>query len=206
MNRKYDASRRMEMAQRTRESILKAAFRLHGQGIFDMESLAKEANVSVATVRKHFSTREALFEGCTTLGMTLVQMPDFGAIAAVEGSADRAREAVRQVYTLHEALLGQAWSAFKLEDESPALAAALQQIESVVAAGAEVITAAWPARAETSDPFRAFVAGMLSPLTYRALRVQAGLSLDEAASQVAEALIRAGQSAPKTKEGATAYR
>jgi AcrR family transcriptional regulator len=206
VSRKYDASRRIALAEKTREAILEAAFRLHGQGIFDMERLAKEADVSVATVRKHFPTRELLFEGCTAFGMHLVPMPDLGAIAAIEDPADRAREAVRQVYALHEALLGQVWNGFKLEDESPSLAAVIQQIASIVGAAAQIVSAAWPARAGGGDAFHGFVSGMLSPLTYRALRIQAGLSPGDATSQVAEALVRAGESAPGAEEGAAAYR
>jgi AcrR family transcriptional regulator len=205
VSRKYDASRRIALAQKTREAILETAFRLHGQGIVDLESLAKEADVSVATVRKHFPTRELLFEGCTAFGLHSVPSPDLEVVALIEGAADRAREAVRQVYTLHEALLGQVWVGFKFEDESPSLAAVLKQIDGIVAAAAEVVVAAWPSRAGSGDPFRGFVAGMLSSLTYRALRVQAGLSQDDATAQVAEALVRAGQSAPDTDEAA-AYR
>lgn len=206
MARKYDASRRSALAQRTREAILEAAFTLHGQGILDTESLAKAADVSVATIRKHFPTRELLFEGCTAFGMHLVPTPDLEAIGRVEDPADRAREAVSQIYTLHEALLGQVWVGFKLEDESPALAAVLKQVDGIVAAAAEVVFAAWPARRGSGDGFRGFVSGMLSPLTYRALRVQAGLSPDQAASQIAEALVRAGLSATGGEETATAYR
>ena len=88
MARKYDASRRSALAQRTREAILEAAFTLHGQGILDTESLAKAADVSVATIRKHFPTRELLFEGCTAFGMHLVPTPDLEAIGRVEDPAD----------------------------------------------------------------------------------------------------------------------
>ncbi len=206
MSRKYDASRRIELARKTREGILEAAFRLHGQGILDTESLAKEANVSVATVRKHFPTRELLFEGCTAFGMHLVPMPDFEALAAIEDPADRARETVSQVHATLETLLGHVWAAFKLEDESPSLAAVLQQIDGVVAAGTDLVLAGWPPRAGSDTAFRGFVRGMLSPLTYRALRVQAGLSPRDATSQVAEALVRAGQSAPGAEKRRAAYR
>jgi len=206
MARKYDASRRIALARKTREAILETAFRLHGQGILDLESLATEADVSVATIRKHFPTRELLFEGCTAFGLHSVTPPDLDSISRIEDPAGRAREAVRQVYTLHEALLGQVWVGFKFEDESPAMAAVIKQLEGIVAAAAEVIAAAWPARTGSGDAFRGFVSGMLSSLTYRALRVQAGLSPADAASQVAEALVRAGESAPDTDEAAAAYR
>ena len=206
MSRKYDASRRVEMAQKTRDAILAAAFRLHGQGILDMESLAREANVSVATVRKHFPTRELIFEGCTAFGMHLVSMPEFEALGAIEDSEDRTRETVKQVYSLHEALLGQAWVGFKLEDESPSMANVLRQIEGVVGAASDVIAAAWPGRAAGGPAFRGLISGMLSPLTYRALRVQSGLSTEVATAQVAQMLVLTGQSGPENTGEVAAYR
>lgn len=194
------------MAQKTREAILEAAFRLHGQGVLDVESLAREANVSVATVRKHFPTRELIFEGCTAFGMHLVPMPDLDGIAAIEGPTDRTWETVRQVYVLHEALFGQEWAGFKLEDESPALAAVLKQIEGVIVAAAEVVAVAWPARAGSDGAFQGLVSGMLSPLTYRALRVQSRLSPEDAAAQVAQMLVLMGRSGAESLREVAAYR
>jgi AcrR family transcriptional regulator len=204
--RKYDASRRAALAQQTREAIVEAAFQLHGKGILDLESLAREANVSVATVRKHFPTRELLFQGCTTHGLGLVPMPDLEGIARIEDRSDRTREAVRQVYQLHEALLGQVWMGFKLADDSPSLAAVLEQLDGMVGAAAQIVSAASPGDTYGGDVFRGFVRGMLSPLTYRALRVHANLSPADATSQVADALVRAGEAEHRVDQTAVAYR
>src|SRR5688500_2737883 len=116
--RKYDSSRRAEAAKRTREAILDAAFRLHGECVLDMESLAREANVSLATVRKNFPTRELLFEACTAWGRHYMALPDIELICSVEDPSARTRLIVRQIYAFHESIFGQQWLAIKLEDES----------------------------------------------------------------------------------------
>ena len=68
-----DASRRSAAAQRTREQIVAAAFHLHGEGVVQVEELARAARVSVATGRKRFPNREILFENCTAFGLSSEQ-------------------------------------------------------------------------------------------------------------------------------------
>jgi AcrR family transcriptional regulator len=190
MARKYDGSRRTEAAERTRNQILTAAFRLHGEGIIDLEVLAKEADVSVATVRKHFPKREILFENCTAYGMHFVSMPDIDAIQQVDDPSDRTERAVREVYSLHESLIGQTWTAFKYEQESSALAATLKQIDDLVSLVADVVLEVWPSAQEAREAPRRVLIAMLSPLTYRALRVHGGLEPAEAVAQTAAMLVR----------------
>ena len=191
MTRKYDGSRRAEAARRTREQILSAAFRLHGEGILDIEDLGREANVSAATVRKHFPTREILFENCTAYGMHLVSMPDLEGLRKVDDPIERTEQAISEVYSLHESLLGQVWSAFKFERESPALAATLRQIEDLLSLVADAVLAVWPLAEDAQYMTRRQVIAMLSPLTYRALRVHGGLSPAEAVANTASMLIGA---------------
>lgn len=189
MTRKYDGSRRAEAARRTREQIVAAAFRLHGQGILDLEDLAREADVSVATVRKHFPTREDLFQNCTAYGLHAAPMPDVNALGRVDDAVERTERAVREVYSLHESLLGQTWVAFQLEQESPVMAATLRQIEDVVSDVAEAVLEAWPADEASRASLRGQIAALLSPLTYRALRLHGGLSPSEAVTQTGSMLI-----------------
>lgn len=191
MARTYDSSRRVQAAQRTREAILAAAFRLHGLGVLDMESLAQEADVSVATVRKHFPTRELLFESCTEFGMHLVPLPDVPAIASTPDAAARTRLAVEQLFTAHEALTGQMWSAYRLEDESPALAAVLSKVEDLTELVAGLVVEAWPLDEGRVKETRGFVVGLLNPLTYRALRRYGGLTPEQAIRQTQATLLHA---------------
>ena len=189
MGRKYDGSRRTEAAERTRNQIIAAAFRLHGEGIIDLEVLAREADVSLATVRKHFPTRELLFENCTAYGLHLVRMPDIEALRRVEDPIERTDRATREVYSLYESLFGQIWTAFKYEHESPALAATLRQIDDLVSIVAELVLEVWPAATGARDAGRSILSAMLSPLTYRAMRVHGGLEAAEAVAQTASMLV-----------------
>jgi AcrR family transcriptional regulator len=189
--RNYDASRRREAASRTREAILAAAFELHGRGELGLEALAAAANVSLATVRKHFPNRELLFEACTNYGLHLVPTPDPHAIASIEDPGERLAEAVTQAYRLHEALFGQVWAAYRLEDESPALAAALHQVEAVSAELAGSAVAGWPGSDASRGDLPRLVAGLLGPLTYRGLRVHGQLSPGAATGLVTTLLLQA---------------
>jgi AcrR family transcriptional regulator len=188
MARKYDGSRRAEAARRTREQIVAAAFRLHGEGILDLETLAREADVSLPTVRKHFPTRESLFQNCTAYGLHLVAMPDLDEIREESDPADRTELAVRQVYSMHESLFGQMWVAFLLENESPTMANVVRQYESLTSQVADAVLEGWPIEEPRLSLARGPAIAMLSPLTYRALRVHGGLSPEEAVEQTATML------------------
>ena len=200
MARKYDSSRRTEAASRTREAILAAAFKLHGMGLLDMEMLAQEAGVSLATVRKHFPTRERLYEACTAYGMHFVPLPDLDALASATDASTRTRLAVKGVYDLHEALLGQTWAAYQAESTSAVLYGLLRHGEELVRAITSLVVDAWPDH-RGADEALGFVNGMLSPLTYRALRVHGGLTADQARA-VTEGALLAYLAGPERKEAA----
>lgn len=191
MPRTYDSSRRAQAAEQTREAIAAAAFKLHGLGVLDFESLAREAGVSVATVRKHFPTRELVYEACTAYGMHQVPMPDIAALAVMKDTEACTREAVTQAYTLFDLVGGQMWMALKLEDESPAMANGLSQMEQMTLAVAAIVIATWGVPEHRLSEMRGVVVGLLSPLTYRALRHYGGLSQKQAIEQSVAALVHA---------------
>lgn len=195
MARTYDATRRQEAAHKTREAILAAAFVLHGQGIFNLEPLAEAANVSVATVRKHFPNRELLFEGCTAYGLHQVTMPDFAALSRITDWREQLAAVARDAYALHEALFGQVWGAYRLEDESPVLARSLTQVHGAVEALADLVVAAWPNLGDDAPELRGLATALLGPLAYRALRVQGGLTPEQASRHAAAFLLHAFEAA-----------
>lgn len=199
MKRNYNGTHRADAAKRTRDQIVAAAFRLHGDGIIDMDALADEAGVSGATVRKHFPTRETIFENCTAYGFHLVPAPDLELIRQIEDPAGRTRQAVHEAYSFHEALLGQTWSAFKYEHESPALANALVQMENLISLIAEAVLEVWPSADHTS---RGLLLAMLGPLSYRALRVDGGLTPAEAIDQTTAMLVGVLTSGASREEAA----
>ena len=185
MTRKYDASRREAAAQKTREQILDAAFKLHGQGIVDFESLALEANVSLATVRKHFPNREILFENCTAWGLHYAAMPDMEQLAATADPEERFRLTVQQLYGLYESLFGQLWMSYLHQGESAVAARVLTELEGFVGQVIDLALSLWAASQSTTR----LVTGLLGFLTYRSLRHAGGLSQDEATTQITSILL-----------------
>jgi hypothetical protein len=115
-------------------------------------------------------------------------MPDIDLIALTADPHARTRLAVRQTYRLHESLSGQIWGAFKLEDESDALAGVIAQVEDLTSSMADLILAPWSIDEARIIEVRGFVVGLLHPLTYRALRKYGGLSTEQAIDRSVDAL------------------
>nr|ART40397.1 K224 [uncultured bacterium] len=204
MARKYDSTRRVEAAQKTKEGILEAAFKLHGMGIFDLESLASEANVSLATVRKYFPTRDELLIGCTTWGMRYAVFPDIDEIAAVGGREERLRAGVAQMHRLYDSLFPHIWATYQNKDDSPVLDALIEQFDLVTGPVCDVVLAAWPADIASDLEARGVLRGLLSYLTYYALIREGGLSPEQAHGRIVEALLNSLQAMARRsrKEGA----
>jgi AcrR family transcriptional regulator len=178
MVRKYDSSRRREAAGQTRRAILRAALELHRQGITAYAPLAREAGCSVATVRKHFPTRETLFQNCTrTFAETLV-LPDLAELGAIADPEQRVAESVAELCRIHEAMFGYAWLGAQQRGDSPTLDAEMAAYEGLADAVAEIVTP--PGSART-----ALIRGLLDFLTYRALRQSGRLSGRTAAAELA---------------------
>lgn len=178
MVRHYDSSRRRQAARQTRRDILRAAMKLHAEGITEFKALALEAGCSVATVRKHFPTREALFQNCTRAFAETLTLPDLPALAAINDRRQRIEASVAELCRIHEAMFGYAWLSAQQRKDSPTLDAEMTAYEGLADAVAEIITPPGSARA-------ALVRGLLDCLTYRALRLSGRLSEHEAAADLA---------------------
>jgi AcrR family transcriptional regulator len=181
MTRKYDASRRQEAAAKTRQDILQAAMRLHWRGITEFEPLAREAGCSVATLRKHFPSKEALFQGCTHAFAATVKMPDPAALAALDDPAERLERSVAELCRFHEAQVGYAWLGARQRQDSPTLDAVMAAYDELTDAIAAILTPPGSARGS-------MVRGLLDFLTYRALRLSGRLAPDDAARELIAAL------------------
>jgi|FLYN01.1.fsa_nt_gi AcrR family transcriptional regulator len=183
MKRKYDTSRRAESAARTRQAIVEAAVKLHRSGITAMSAVAAEAGVPLPTLNKHFPTREALFGACTRHVAERLTYPLPEALEAIEDRAQRLYAVVWHIFTLHEKMLGYAWTGYKLEDESPTLAGAIADYESLINTLSDVL-------ARDQETLASVIRAMLSPLSYRALRVKEGLDFERAVDQTVRALAK----------------
>jgi len=177
MARPYHSPRRREAAEQTRRDILQAALRLHAEGVTEYEPLAQEAGCSVATVRKHFPTKEALFRDCTrTFAETLV-LPDLAALGRIADRRRRLEAGIAELCHIHEAMFGYAWLCARQRGESPTLDRELDAYEGLADAVAARVTP--PASAHTAT-----VRGLLDFLTYRALRTSGGLSPEQAVAEL----------------------
>ena len=181
MNRQYDSSRRKKAAEQTRREILQAALKLHWQGITGFAPLALEAGCSLATLRKQFPSKEDLFQNCTqTFGATL-EMPDLQALGSIKDTNRRVKESVSELCRIHEAMIGYAWLGAHQRDDSPTLDAVMNGYEGLADAITETITMA-------NSTNRAFVRGLLDFLSYRALRLSAKLTPEEAQKEITATL------------------
>jgi len=181
MNRQYDSSRRKKAAGQTRSDILQAALKLHWQSITGFGPLALEAGCSVATLRKHFPTKEELFQNCTQTFAATLEMPDLQTLGGIADETKRLEESVTELCRIHEAMFGYAWLGACQREDSPTLDAVMNSYEGLADAITEIIT---PADSASS----AFVRGLLDFLSYRALRLSAQLTPEEASRELINTL------------------
>jgi len=181
MARSYDSSRRRRAAEHTRQDIVRAAIKLHWDGITDFDAMAAEARCSVSTVRKHYPTREHLFHDCTRAFGETLEMPIPEEIARIADRGERVARAIGELLRIHEAMFGYAWLGARARDGSPTLDAVMRDYEALADAIGEVIA---PSTSDASG----LVRGLLDFLTYRALRTRGGLSPEQACTQLHDAV------------------
>ena len=169
MTRQYNSSRRRKAAAQTRREILQAALKLHWEGITEFEPLAREAGCSLATLRKHFPSKEELFQNCTRSFAETLTMPDLANLAEISEPAQCIENGVSELCRIHEAMFGYAWHSAHQRKDSPTLNAVMHTYEGLADAIADLITPTGSSRAS-------LVRGLLDFLTYRALRRSGQLS------------------------------
>ena len=177
MTRSYDNRHRREAAARTRMRILEAALKLHWEGVTEYGPLAREAGCSLPTVRKHFPTKEALFENCTRTFAETLTLPDLDALGAIDDAEERLTACVQELCRIHEAMFGYAWTSAHLRSDSPTLEQEMQAYEGLADAITQLLQPANPRRSP-------LVRGLLDFLTYRALRLSGELAPEEARDEL----------------------
>ena len=177
MNRQYDSSRRKKVAEQTRSDILQAALKLHWQGITGFGPLADEAGCSLATLRKHFPSKEELFQNCTQTFAATLEMPDLQALGSITDKTRRIAESVSELCRIHEAMTGYAWLGAHQREDSPTLDAVMNSYEGLADAITEIIT---PENSASS----AIVRGLLDFLSFRALRLSAQMTPEVATKEL----------------------
>ena len=181
MVRQYDSSRRRKAAEQTRQDILQAALKLHWDGITEFEPLAREAGCSLATLRKHFPSKEILFGSCTRAFAETITMPDLKALGSITEPAQRIERSVSELCRMHEAMFGYAWLSAQQRKDSPTLDAEMSAYEGLADTIAEIIT---PFNSQKAP----LVRGLLDFLSYRALRLSGRLSPERTKEELIKTL------------------
>lgn len=182
MKRKYSSPHRAQSAEHTRQTIIEAAVEVHGTGVTTLSAVAEKAGVSLPTLNKYFPTREDLFVACTGHVAATVPFPSPESLAAIPDVRERVNQLVWQLFQIHEEMFGVNWTGYKLEDESPTLAKTMQGYEEFIGKMVDTLPL------DDNDTLKPFVKAILSPLTYRALRLKNGLDFEDAIEHTAQTL------------------
>ena len=177
MIRKYDSAKRKKAAKQTREDILQAALKLHWEGITEFGPLAREAGCSVATLRKHFPSKESLFQSCTRTFAETLTVPDLAALGETNDPEQRIRKSVSELCRIHEAMFGYAWLSEHQRKDSPTLEAEMIGYEGLTDAIVGIVTPPGFTKAP-------LVRGLLDFLSYRALRLSGKLPPEEVTEEL----------------------
>ena len=180
--RPYRLAKRADAAAATRRRILEATMALHDeQGILatSVRDVAGRADVSPATVLRHFPAIGDLIEACGRLSDELYPMPDESAIAGATDAVDAVRRIAGAFFTWWAAY-GHAWHHLQADRrELPPLDGWLRNVEG---RRRNLLAPALGARA---SPTRlALLLALTSHGSWEALH-DAGLGPDEAAAEVA---------------------
>ena len=177
---------RAARAAGTRERIVDAAlasYRERGIGATSLQTVARRADVSPATILNHFGTAEELARVVVSRLTEDIRIPDDREWTE-SGHAPRVRRLVREVFAFYDR--STPWfEVFRYEMDNQALRDG--QANFWEAVGALYTRVLGPALAD--DRVRSAVFGLTHPVTLNTLR-QAGLSLDDASALVAETVLR----------------
>ena len=102
--RRYDMTRKRALAEQTRQRIVEATLKLHGEkGIFGTSwaDIAHAANVSVGTVYRHFPSLDDLVPACGALMFQRTQPP---APEDIDGMLADVRDPVARIHVVAKTL------------------------------------------------------------------------------------------------------
>lgn len=179
--RPYRLGRRAETSEETRQRLVEATFRLHGErGIAEtsMKDIAERAGVSVGTVYHHFPSYADAITACGAYTAEHAPAPTRAVFAGAAGREERVRRLARALFDYYDRVPALA-SVRRDRQLSPALDAfAREEARSRRKLAAEAVGPDGPA---------ALVAALLDVDTYRALRRE-DFGAAEAAERVAALL------------------
>jgi AcrR family transcriptional regulator len=173
--------RRAELVDETRQRITEAAVRLHtsvGPSATSMAAVADEAGVTRLTLYRHFATRDDLFAACMSHWRAAHRPPDPDTWRTVTPFEKRVEVAVGDVYAWYDANGDDLYPiyrdlAFTPDATIRARRANTDRMVDALLEGSGV-------RGSARRRLRAAAGHVLAFWTWRSLRVDEGLSPDEA--------------------------
>jgi AcrR family transcriptional regulator len=185
--RHYDMTRRAAARNETRERIVAATARLHGErGVLgtSWQDIAREADVSVSTVYAHFPSLEELLPACGQLVMDRVRPPSASSSADIIGNARTTRERLNRVARELFAFYERGGPHIEVDIRERQLPGMREWEDAQRATVAALVQAALVDERPTAATIQVISAFFDLP-TYKALRTR-GLSRKRAAETVAE--------------------
>jgi AcrR family transcriptional regulator len=190
--RKYDMSKRAAAVARTRQRIVDATLKLHGeQGIAatSWDDIAARAGVGVGTVYRHFPSLDELIPACGEITMQVVALPDPSTLPALfedaTEPAERIERLVREAFAIYERGAPELRAIRREADVHPRVAQDRDQLDASLST--LVDTALAPLDATQQD--RALARAMVDLNTWEALRDQ-GLAPAESVAAISDTLAR----------------
>jgi AcrR family transcriptional regulator len=185
--RRYDMARRSAARNETRNRIVEATAKLHGErGVLGTtyQDIAREADVSVSTVYAHFPSLEELLPACGQLVMERVRPPTANSAAEIIGGArnsrDRLTRVARELYDFYE----RGGPHIEVDTRERQLPGMREWEESQRATVAALVRAALADERPTAASVQ-LISAFFDLATYKAMRTR-GVSAKRAAEAVAE--------------------
>jgi AcrR family transcriptional regulator len=187
MPRRYDMTRRAASRNETRNRIIEATAKLHGErGVLGTtwQDIAREADVSVSTVYAHFPSLDELLPACGQVVMSRVRPPAAGDAGEIIGDARDTRERLVRVARALFSFYERGGPHIEVDIRERQLPGMREWEESQRATVAALVGAALADEAPTATDVRLISAFFDLP-TYKALRTR-GVSTKRAAETVVE--------------------
>ena len=185
--RHYDMTRRDIAREETRERIVEATARLHGErGVFGTtwQDIAREADVAVSTVYSHFPSLDELLPACGRHVMERVRPPTADSAAEILAGAEGTRERLSRVAAELFAFYERGGPHIEVDVRERSLPGMSEWEESQRATVTALIRAALAGERADAATVRLLSAFFDLP-TYKALR-QRGVGAKRAAETAAE--------------------
>jgi len=190
MPRSYDMARRAAARNDTRNRIVEATVKLHGEkGVLgtSWQDIAREADVSVSTVYAHFPSVEELLPACAQLVMSRVRPPSASSADEIVGDATSTRERLKRVARELFAFYERGGPHIEVDIRERELPGMREWEESQRATVAALVRAALD-REQPDAASVQLVSAFFDLATFKALRIR-GVSTKRAAEAVAEAAL-----------------